>query len=780
MTLQKTTKLKISAFLREIGVLRRSAFDCCVCCVRGTQLKCGNGPETKTKIKFKHAKGHQIINEALLVQQLKTIFPNENINVNTRKQSELKYASHSSHQLELDVWLPEQNICFEFQDPYHYVTSWYYQQSVKQQQYQDNEKWNVVRNTGLRLVVIPCWWDGSLKRLMATIHFYCPELFPPVKSREIQLNPPRKFFNERVIPEVGELMYVSVPTNWQVILDNKWWLGEKYDGIRLCWNPSKNVVYSRFAKEYLLPSHVKSAIPRIVIDGEFWSGRELYSLMHPLANKLPDRVLWELLRITAFDSPNLQNQFLPFESRYRLLVGEVPTDSALVILSPRILLRDHSLIQYFSKIILENGGEGIILRKCASLYEHGRSPSLIKLKATIGDSEGIVLGITTELVHLQQANGATVSVPQENNFLGEDVKVGDVVTFSYENVNQKDIPLDPKIIRVRHDVAWKEVAKRQEGIPSEPVQDKVPKKSSWGSVKKRRSFFENYAKRQKFDPLDPQKWYTQSKQHIASAKGGYRVIAYYSGSVSKALLDLFPEIGFDKTKLEGSPWLTRETFERYAKRNKFDPLTPENWYRISGNPLVLEKDGHEVQMENFTKALPPLFPEIVFETSKLQSPKWSKKTARRKSFEDFAKTNNFDPLVPENWYSQPKQKLLGIPGIEQIIGYHSDSISNALQDLFPELGLDRSKFRMSPWHTQKNRRQAFEEYARQHGFDPLHPENWYLQKKHKILSTKAIYSVLEQYNYNLPKALLDLFPEIGLESSNFSARLGKSQIRSKI
>ena len=39
------------------------------------------------------------------------------------------------------------------------------------------------------------------------------------------------------------------------------------------------------------------------------------------------------------------------------------------------------------KEILENGGEGIILRKVKSLYEHGRTPNLIKLKVQKSESD---------------------------------------------------------------------------------------------------------------------------------------------------------------------------------------------------------------------------------------------------------------------------------------------------------------------------------------------------------------------------------------------------------
>ena len=50
-------------------------------------------------------------------------------------------------------------------------------------------------------------------------------------------------------------------------------------------------------------------------------------------------------------------------------------------------------------------------------------------------------------------------MPEENNFLERERKIaiGDVVTFSYENVSQRNIPLDPKICRVRHDARREDV-----------------------------------------------------------------------------------------------------------------------------------------------------------------------------------------------------------------------------------------------------------------------------------------------------------------------------------
>lgn len=68
----------------------------------------------------------------------------EEKSVNSRKQSQIKNADTKQYH-ELDIWIPEVQLCFEFQvwclkftsfkliylqDPYHYVTTWYSHNSI--------------------------------------------------------------------------------------------------------------------------------------------------------------------------------------------------------------------------------------------------------------------------------------------------------------------------------------------------------------------------------------------------------------------------------------------------------------------------------------------------------------------------------------------------------------------------------------------------------------------------------------------------------------------------
>ena len=90
--------------------------------------------------------------------------------------------------------------------------------------------------------------------------------------------------------------------------------------------------------------------------------------------------------------------------------------------------------------------------------------------------------------------------------------------------------------------------------------------ATWNSPQQRRQFLENYAKQNLFDPLIPYNWYLH-KTRLQSERvckfilrnvfkliiqGINLVILHHSSSVSKALVDLFPEIGFDKSKLKAN------------------------------------------------------------------------------------------------------------------------------------------------------------------------------------------------------------------------------------
>ena len=117
--------------------------------------------------------------------------------------------------------------------------------------------------------------------------------------------------------------------------------------------------------------------------------------------------------------------------------------------------------------------------------------------------------------------------------------------------------------------------------------------------------------------------------------------------------------------------------------------------------------------------------------------------------------------------------------------YHNQSVGEALNDLFPNMKLDKRKFdeissqldvrklneisdshqiqlkakviqgrllfalfvyiltlRTDPYEVMENRRSFFDDYAKERGFDALKPEVWYSQSKDNIMLKKVLFHPL--------------------------------------
>eukprot|EP00026_Physarum_polycephalum_P016188 Phypoly_transcript_17046.p1 GENE.Phypoly_transcript_17046~~Phypoly_transcript_17046.p1 ORF type:complete len:175 (+),score=13.61 Phypoly_transcript_17046:15-539(+) len=149
-------------------------------------------------------------NQEYLVKLLKCLFSGDEVVVESRKQSSLKY--ETGGYVELDIWLPKYELCFEFQDSYHYVATWYSHKRLNEVRHKDDYKKNAVHTMGMSLVDVPCWWDGTLEKLVASIQFCRPDIFSSDPSSElISLNPPESQFTVATLENVGELMLASFP-----------------------------------------------------------------------------------------------------------------------------------------------------------------------------------------------------------------------------------------------------------------------------------------------------------------------------------------------------------------------------------------------------------------------------------------------------------------------------------------------------------------------------------------------------------------------------------------
>lgn len=60
------------------------------------------------------------------------------------------------------------------------------------------------------------------------------------------------------------------------------------------------------------------------------------------------------------------------------------------------------------------------------------------------------------IIFIIRPTGVTFGVPHESVIV-EKISKGDIVSFSFEGHAKRDIPVNPKIYRIRYDLSWKDV-----------------------------------------------------------------------------------------------------------------------------------------------------------------------------------------------------------------------------------------------------------------------------------------------------------------------------------
>jgi len=223
-------------------------------------------------------------------------------------------------------------------------------------------------------------------------------------------------------------------------------------------------------------------------------------------------------------------------------------------------------------------------------------------------------------------------------------------------------------------------------------------------------------------------------------------------------------------------------FFSFAKEKGFDPLVAENWYSVTSS-LLLEQEGAPSVLfyydGSFVKALMHLFPDMDFDETKFFKTSryfWLEKNNRREFFHKISREGNFDPLVADNWYLVPPDVIMNSKGATSVLAQYDGSLVNALSDLFPGVELDPSKFRTQKlqdyWTYASNRRAFFDKFAKDSQFDPLVAKNWYSIPPETIPRAKGGSSVLAYHMGSVARALLHLYPDIGLERKMLHQKRG--------
>jgi DNA ligase-1 len=177
--------------------------------------------------------------------------------------------------------------------------------------------------------------------------------------------------------------------------------------------------------------------------------------------------LWRELKYVVFDAPAISD---PFERRLAALhdlFTSHPNEFARVL--EQEACRDEEHLREELARIESLGGEGLMLRQPGSLYEAGRSTTLLKVK-TFHDAEArVVEHLAGAGRHAGRLGALLVELPDGKQFsVGTGFSdaarenpppVGSVITFRYQELTDRGVPRFPSFVRLHADAGIGEAQK---------------------------------------------------------------------------------------------------------------------------------------------------------------------------------------------------------------------------------------------------------------------------------------------------------------------------------
>ena len=84
---------------------------------------------------------------------------------------------------------------------------------------------------------------------------------------------------------------------------DKYWVSEKYDGVRVIWNGKQLI--SRGGNIYHAPKWFTNNFSSQKLDGELWISRQSFELLiSTVRDSIPDDSAWRKVKFMVFDLPN--------------------------------------------------------------------------------------------------------------------------------------------------------------------------------------------------------------------------------------------------------------------------------------------------------------------------------------------------------------------------------------------------------------------------------------------------------------------------------------------
>jgi len=254
-----------------------------------------------------------------------------------------------------------------------------------------------------------------------------------------------------------------------------WWLSEKLDGVRALWDGklfwSRENGVTKKSNVFNAPKWLLDRMPDFPLDGELTIGRGAFQETISIVRTMIPDDRWNRIQYCVFDAPKIGGTF---ESRMEFLHTRAKSFPEFVQVLPSYKCEGNEHTRKYLADIEALGGEGVMARSPGSMYEIGRSQSLLKVKTFFdtearvtghfpgkGKYKGMAGGLECEIDQsiALQAGGKTARLAAGTRFeIGTGLTdnnrrfppdVGAIVTFRFQETTKDGIPRFPAFLGER-------------------------------------------------------------------------------------------------------------------------------------------------------------------------------------------------------------------------------------------------------------------------------------------------------------------------------------------
>ena len=260
-----------------------------------------------------------------------------------------------------------------------------------------------------------------------------------------------------------------------------WVMSEKYDGVRAIWD-GKNLK-SRNNLKFNQPSFWSADFPPFWLDGELYTKRGDFERISSIVASTDER--WKEIVYLIFDVPNAKGDLFERLAVLQDYLNKHQNLKNRIKIIEQIPIKSRAHAFSFLDEISNANGEGVVLRNPKANYENTRSKNILKLKkfydaeceiTAINEGKGKLKGrlgfvlckdlkskisfkIGSGFSDTQRAFCDDFSLKSTEQNKSQAIKsapkclkIGDIITYKYQNLTKNKKPRFPVFLRIRNEI----------------------------------------------------------------------------------------------------------------------------------------------------------------------------------------------------------------------------------------------------------------------------------------------------------------------------------------